>query len=103
MSGPPTPRAAQLNAPALQVCESAFTSTVPGGISLIGNDRMADALIGADIVQTLDAELLGECAPGLHALRSLHRRRRHQMIEDNHHSGWIGHLQDLAPAFRQKG
>ena len=30
MSGPPTPRAAQLNAPALQVCESAFTSTVPG-------------------------------------------------------------------------
>jgi hypothetical protein len=81
MSGPPTPRAAQLKAPALQVCESAFTSTV----------------------QALDAELTRECAAGLHARGCLRRRRGDEMIKDNHHLGWICNLQHLAPAFRQEG
>ena len=45
-------------------------------VGLVGDHRVADALVGADIVQPLDAELLGERAPGLHAFRRLRGRRR---------------------------
>ena len=72
-------------------------------VSLVGDDRVADALIGADIVQALDAELTRECAAGLHARGCLGRRCWDEMVEDNHHLGRIGDLQHLAPAFRQEG
>ena len=72
-------------------------------VGLIGDDRVADALIGPDIVQALDAELTRERAAGLHARGCLRRRRGDEMIEDNHHLGWICDLQHLAPAFRQEG
>jgi hypothetical protein len=64
---------------------------------------VTDALVGTDIVQSLNAELTRECAPGLHALGCLCGRRGNQVIEHDHHLGGIGDLQHLAPAFRQEG
>ena len=65
MSGAPTPRAAQLKAPPLQVCEVGADEHGAGQrIAAVGDDDVRNPDIGADIVEALDAELLDELAPG---------------------------------------
>ena len=68
----------------------------------VGDDGMADALVGADIVQPLDAEFLREVTAGLHACGGLRGGRRDKVVEDDHHLRRIGDLQHLAPAFGQE-
>src|SRR5215510_12621657 len=61
---------------------------------------MADALIVADVVESLDAELLCKCTSGLVRGRALLVGHRRAVIEHHYDSIGMVQLPDLAPARR---
>ena len=63
---------------------------------------MRDALVQADIVQPLDAEMRGEPAAGAVRCGRVDGGGRDQMVEHDHDLGGVVNLQHLAPAFRQE-
>ena len=104
MSGPPTPRAAQLKAPGRAGVGIAVDQNGAGdGVASVGDNGMSDALVQADVVQALDAEMRREPAACAVRGRRLNGRGGDKMVEHDDDLGRIVHMQHLAPAFGQEG
>lgn len=67
------------------------------GIGVIGDDNVADPLVGADIVHPADAEAPRKLAPAHMHRRAVAVRGRHIVIEHDDDLVGIVHLQHLAP------
>ena len=91
------PRARQFIAPDEHVCESALTRIWPGQRVALGrDDHVRDAVL-ADGEVVLDAEPLDELAHALGVVRGLHRRRRHDVVVEQHQLVGVGDTQDVGP------